>query len=154
MDVLVSNPDSPPIYTAAFLLGIFLHVGLFRIGEWDLFVPQLLLISTTLYSALIYFYVFYSPLGPDLWVPVVTASKLFSVLIGGIYTSIATYRLLFHPLRRFPGPFLSGLTSLYPVWLLVRKLHMYEEVQQLHEKYGDIVRLGKIGLCHPSCFRR
>lgn len=154
MDVLVSNPDSPLIYTTAFLLGIFLHVGLFRTGEWDLFVPQLLLISTTLYSALIYFYVFYSPLGPDLWVPVVTASKLFSVLIGGIYTSIATYRLLFHPLRRFPGPFLSGLTSLYPVWLLVRKLHMYEEVQQLHEKYGDIVRLGRIGTRHRSYFRR
>ncbi|KAH6988520.1 benzoate 4-monooxygenase cytochrome P450 [Ilyonectria destructans] len=142
MDVLVSNPDSPLIYTTAFLLGIFLHVGLFRVGEWDLFVPQLLLISTTLYSALIYCYVFYSPLGPDLWVPVVTASKLFSILIAGIYTSIATYRLLFHPLRRFPGPFLAGLTSLYPVWLLVRKLHMYSEVQQLHEKYGDIVRLG------------
>lgn len=144
MEVLVSSPDSPFIYTAAFILGIFLHVALFRVGEWDLWVPQLLFISTTLYSALIYCYVFYSPLGPDLWVPIMTASKLFSILIAGIYTSIGAYRLLFHPLRRFPGPFFAGLTSLYPTWLLVRKFHQYSEVQELHQKYGDIVRLGGI----------
>ncbi|KAF7556322.1 hypothetical protein G7Z17_g1549 [Cylindrodendrum hubeiense] len=156
MDVLIFNPDSPLTYTAAFLVGVFLHVTLFRVGEWDLWVPQLLLIFTTIYSLLIYGYIFHLPQGSEsIWAAISITSKLSLMLIGGIYTSIGTYRILLHPLRRFPGPFLSSVSSVYPVWLIFRKLHMYEEVQQLHRTYGDIVRLGpsELSIANTSALR-
>ncbi|KAH7166464.1 cytochrome P450 [Dactylonectria macrodidyma] len=142
MDVLSSlDPDSPTAYAAAFGLGIFLHVALFRFGDWDLWVPRLIFITTTLFGALVYSLVFYLDYD-TIYDASLSVSKLFVALAGGIYTSVAAYRLLFHPLRRFPGPFLSGLTSLYPTYLLVRRFHQFEEVQELHRKYGDIVRIG------------
>ncbi len=60
----------------------------------------------------------------------------------GLYTSITIYRLFFHPLRRFPGPFLCRLSNLYHMWL-IRKSDNHLVMRKLHEKYGPIVRTGE-----------
>ena len=60
----------------------------------------------------------------------------------GLYTSITVYRLFFHPLRRFPGPFWARLSNLYHMWL-IRKSDNHLVMQRLHAKYGPIVRTGE-----------
>ncbi|KAK4041875.1 cytochrome P450 [Parachaetomium inaequale] len=64
---------------------------------------------------------------------------------AGLYTSIALYRLFFHPLRRFPGPFWARLSNLYHA-RIIRKSDNYLVIQKLHEKYGPIVRTGPSNL--------
>jgi hypothetical protein len=51
------------------------------------------------------------------------------------------YRLYFHPLAKYPGPFLAKITSLYSAYHgYIRDIHI--DVQACHEKYGDFVRYG------------
>ena len=55
--------------------------------------------------------------------------------------ALIAYRLIFHPLAKYPGPLLGRLTDLYSVyhaWTGQRHLNLYH----LHQKYGDIVRYG------------
>lgn len=60
--------------------------------------------------------------------------------------SIVTYRLVFHRLRRFPGPFAAKITKGYGVWMS-RNVKYVNEVCKLHDTYGDIVRIGKEMKC-------
>ncbi|KAL7908177.1 cytochrome P450 [Trichoderma velutinum] len=58
----------------------------------------------------------------------------------GLFASIAVYRLFFHRLRRFPGPFAAKLTKFYgPYSARGGKSHI--KFVELFEKYGDIVRI-------------
>lgn len=60
----------------------------------------------------------------------------------GLFTSILVYRIFFHRLRRFPGPFAAKITKLYgPYLALDRKPHLHWS--KLFDKYGDIIRIGK-----------
>lgn len=58
-----------------------------------------------------------------------------------LYTSIAIYRLFFHRLGRFPGPYWARISNFYAVYMF-RKSDTYLVVRELHEKYGPIVRTG------------
>ncbi|KAI0884179.1 cytochrome P450 [Annulohypoxylon maeteangense] len=61
-----------------------------------------------------------------------------SVLV--LYYVIAFgYRLLFHPLRKYPGPFIAKLTEVYGgFFALTKSLHI--ETYKSHLKYGPVVR--------------
>jgi len=52
------------------------------------------------------------------------------------------YRLSpLHPLANYPGPFLGKVTKLWTVYVVARgRAHIY--YSQLHDRYGDIVRVG------------
>ncbi|CAJ2504137.1 Uu.00g115310.m01.CDS01 [Anthostomella pinea] len=51
------------------------------------------------------------------------------------------YRLLLHPLRDYPGPFLAKLTGLHAGFYAVRRrLHL--EIYRNHVQYGPVVRVG------------
>ncbi|KAK5196121.1 hypothetical protein LTR99_008070 [Exophiala xenobiotica] len=55
---------------------------------------------------------------------------------------ISIYRLYFHPIAHFPGPKLAGLTRWYEFYYeLVKKGQMTFHIQELHKKYGPIVRV-------------
>ncbi|KAL1951367.1 hypothetical protein VTO73DRAFT_516 [Trametes versicolor] len=56
--------------------------------------------------------------------------------------SVALYRLSpWHPLARYPGPVALKLTKLSLAWISRGgKRHIY--TQQLHRRYGDVVRVG------------
>ena len=54
---------------------------------------------------------------------------------------LTIYRITFHPLAKFPGPFLAKVTELYPLHRsIVGDRHL--TFWRLHEKYGDFVRYG------------
>lgn len=60
---------------------------------------------------------------------------------GALFSSIVTYRLAFHRLRHFPGPLGAKITKGYGLWM-ARNVKYIDELCNLHEAYGDIVRTG------------
>ncbi|KAL6304641.1 cytochrome P450 [Sparassis latifolia] len=66
----------------------------------------------------------------------------YGVYYGTLLGSIVTYRLSpFHPLSNYSGPLLSKISKLWLVYV-TSKGKQYLYVQQLHQKYGPIVRIG------------
>lgn len=58
----------------------------------------------------------------------------FSLAYG---TCLIVYRLLFHPLARFPGPKLAAATLWYEFYYDVVKRGQFTfKIKELHEKYG------------------
>ncbi|ROT38409.1 isotrichodermin C-15 hydroxylase [Sodiomyces alkalinus F11] len=56
-------------------------------------------------------------------------------------TTLIVYRVFFHPLAKYPGPFLAKITNayqLYHAWKGDRHLEFW----RLHERYGRVVRFG------------
>ncbi|RYP07924.1 hypothetical protein DL764_002195 [Monosporascus ibericus] len=54
---------------------------------------------------------------------------------------LVTYRVFFHPLAKYPGPFLAKITDayhLYHAWKGDRHLEFW----RMHERYGKVVRFG------------
>lgn len=70
---------------------------------------------------------------------------------AGLYTSLVTYRSLFHPLNKFPGPLGSRISNF---WLSahLKDGDAFRKVQKLHEDYGDFVRVGSsdLSITHPK----
>ncbi len=78
------------------------------------------------------------------------AGALDSSYLAGLFASMSIYRVFFHRLSRFPGPFPAKVSKLYNMWR-ARHLNAHNDVMALHEKYGDIVRSGTVS---PSCLCR
>jgi hypothetical protein len=132
--------DSNESFITLFLVGILTHVFIFRKGEWDLWA-----------SAFLRAWVFYEFATPCLlikygnlstWKAFSTTNKSLLAFVVGLTISILTYRAFFHRLSRFPGPFRARLSNFYATKLANKDEHMYLEVQELHRRYGDIVRIG------------
>jgi cytochrome P450 len=51
------------------------------------------------------------------------------------------YQIGFHPLAKYPGPFLAKFTNLYQVYY-AHKGTQHQKLYQLHQQYGTIVRFG------------
>ena len=65
--------------------------------------------------------------------------------------SIGIYRRLFHRCRRFPGPFWASVTKFW-AFTIVSGGEYHRTVRALHEKHGDIVRVGprEIDICNVN----
>lgn len=71
------------------------------------------------------------------------ATLIFLSFLVGLFTSTAIYRLFFHRLRHFPGPWAAKLTRFYAVTLSQTSGFQYHlELDRLHREYGDFVRTG------------
>ena len=66
----------------------------------------------------------------------------FASYFGVLVSSIVLYRISpFHPLAQYPGPLLAKITKWWHAYQVYNgKQHIY--IQQLHKKYGDVVRIG------------
>lgn len=82
-------------------------------------------------------------------VPPHWAVKVVGCHILGIYISILLYRGLFHRLLRFPGPILAKLSNFYVTSLSAKSFQLYKEVEKLHKRYGDYVRIGMYSFILP-----
>lgn len=74
--------------------------------------------------------------------PTVVMTGLFtSSYFTALFTSIGLYRVLFHPLRKFPGPSWAPISNLFHTYA-IRNSDNYFFIQKLHQQYGPIVRTG------------
>ncbi|KAH7880890.1 uncharacterized protein C8R40DRAFT_1075660 [Lentinula edodes] len=61
--------------------------------------------------------------------------SFFSFYIG----TLVLYRLLFHPLRTFPGPVIAALTDWYEGYFnIVKGGAFITELERLHKVYGKL----------------
>jgi cytochrome P450 family 628 len=131
-------PLEHAIYSA--LLGVIAHQLYFRRGEHTWLAPYyaliLLLAPLTLY--LIHRLGFKDEASQSL----VYASTIYTSFLTGLFSSLAIYRLYFHPLRRYPGPPGARLSQLWFVWQMKEKVDSAWFLQRLHQQYGEYVRIG------------
>ncbi|KAK2734555.1 hypothetical protein FQN55_002597 [Onygenales sp. PD_40] len=123
----------------AAVAGITTHLGFFIHGEHHRYghkiVKAYIYLFFSLGAAILYF-THYAVAKTIINTLLISASYL-----AGLYGSISAYRVLFHPLRQFPGPFLCRLSNIYHSSLL-KKSDNYLVMHKLHEKYGPICRTG------------
>lgn len=126
-------------------VGVFAHLGFFIRGEWHLNGRAVLLTHIAL--------------GALAWSLVLRHKttaisgqiQLFLLALGiyllSLFSSIIIYRLCFHPLRHFPGPKLAAASKLWHVFKC-RSGKNFRVLEDLHHKYGQYVRTGKLPKFH------
>ncbi|KAJ7510436.1 cytochrome P450 [Mycena galericulata] len=79
-----------------------------------------------------------------------TIGLTFLTYISTLITSVVLYRVSpFHPLASYPGPILCKVSKLWLAGVaMAGKQHLY--YQHLHQRYGDVVRVGPNELSFSS----
>ncbi|RPA87463.1 cytochrome P450 [Ascobolus immersus RN42] len=77
--------------------------------------------------------------------PHITWSNMLLAFVSYVvvkFVVVAIYRVTFHPLAGYPGPFLAKITNLYEMYYAVFKDGQYTQhcYDVLHPKYGPMVR--------------
>jgi len=132
----LAEGDVGPKVIASVLMGLIFHQSI-RSIEFELFVAHFATASLLALLGCIYTLGFWQAI---LLLVSFNASLLFS---------IATYRLFFHRLHSFPGPFGAKLSRFHATRLTAKNVQYYKELAKMHSQYGDFVRTGKSKL--PSC---
>ncbi|KAA8913662.1 cytochrome P450 [Sphaerosporella brunnea] len=73
-------------------------------------------------------------------VHLMTALRNAAILAAVYLFTLAFYRLYFHPLAKYPGPFLAKITDWNTAYHALRG-DRFLELYKAHEKYGPIVRV-------------
>ena len=119
--------------------GLVAHHGAFIRGEWHLAAPRVV-ISHFVLAFLLWFIIAIR------CESIVVASQIYLLLLasylGGLFSSIAIYRLFFHKLSSFPGPRWAALTKLWHVYKC-QSLQNYQVLHDAYLQYGEFVRTGK-----------
>lgn len=82
------------------------------------------------------------------------------IIVSGLILNIACliiYRLIFHPLRHIPGPFLARLTYGYQMYYDVYLGGlMPRNLAKLSQKYGPVVRIApdRVHVNDPEFYKR
>lgn len=132
---------------AAVGLGVLLHLGIFRTSFP---VENYLYTFLALYVTVILATVSVSLIITDLsqGQVLMRVACMISAFNSGLLVSISVYRLFFHRLRHFPGPFWSRLSRFYDAFLAGRNVQYHVEIEKLHDQYGDFIRTGVPFACH------
>ena len=120
--------------------GLFCHLLYFIRGEHHLEAPKILLLHIS-FGSVFYFMQLYLSEGCNSSAITATFVTMFAYL-AGLFSSIVVYRVLFHRLRTFPGPFLARVTKLYHA-SQIRRSDNYLFLERLRLQYGDFVRTGE-----------
>jgi hypothetical protein len=136
-------PEHFPLYLFGFGFGTTLHLSYFRHGDWNRYASRILFGFLALHSGIAAVYSRLVEIEYFTKSSYIESTWIVGSLICGIFTSMLVYRAAFHRLNNFPGPYAARLSNFYITAKSVKKFHLYEEVQKLHEKYGDYVRVGK-----------
>lgn len=139
--LVIALQSSPQAATAISLLaGVVSHHLVFRPFEIDGYAWELFFTYFITFLVLIIGHVYLA--GYSVILALARALLIATAYNTGVAASILTYRAFFHPLNRFPGPFLAKMSRFYAMNNAAKKVKAYEDIQNLHKKYGDIVRVG------------
>jgi hypothetical protein len=70
--------------------------------------------------------------------PLGAAIEMALLTFVGYQIALVIYRLIFHPLAKFPGPRLAGATYWYEYYYDVHKDGQYIwRIQEMHDHYGE-----------------
>ncbi|KAF1943290.1 cytochrome P450 [Clathrospora elynae] len=122
---------STAVFVFAPLSAVILHELILRRIEVDHLALPILGLAITAYWGLLYYSSFIAALlvTSSFWVP--------------LWLYIGAYRVFFHPLKDYPGPFgakLSRWWTLKQTW--DSSLHYHRVLQRLQSEHGDYVRTG------------
>lgn len=133
-------PSIPTLLSAAAVCGVFAHHAYFIRGEHMINIPPLLVTGCIVYISAIGFFTLVR--GSSVFQAANAVTGVYTVFAAGCLVSTLVYRICFHRLHQFPGPFLAKTSKLYHVWC-IRKLDQYRWLDELHQKYGPVVRTGE-----------
>lgn len=128
----------------AFASGFVAHHCVFKHGEWHLSIRNIVFAHSVLAFAILYLQLSFSDTYKEAF--------LFTCILCGCYlvslfVSISIYRVFFHPLSKFNGPRLASLSKLWHVYH-ARNSTNYLLMDEIHKKYGALVRTGKLFLTY------
>ncbi|KAF2866056.1 cytochrome P450 [Massariosphaeria phaeospora] len=131
------------------LFGILFHISIINI-EFDLYIFHFIATSVIAFLGSVYAFAQQGGIGPD--TALVASTIFFLGFNTALLTSIATYRLVFHRCRVFPGPLPAKITRFYATYLYTRKEEYYRSLAKMHATYGDYVRTGprEISILHKD----
>ena len=121
------------------LIGLFAHQAFFIRGEWHMRIPQIVVGHAVL--AFTSFYLFKHSCD-SLYEAANYCVKSAVIYIFSLFSSIVTYRALFHPTKALAGPKLAGISTFWHMYQ-IRDSKNFTFLQKIHEKYGTFVRTGK-----------
>ena len=144
------SPTQVEIFGLGALVGLIMHHGFFKFGEWHLYSPTIVLGHSLIFTCLLVFSIYFDNSANH---ALNQASTLVSIgYLTALFTSITVYRLAFHRLTRagFPGPLSARVTKLWHVWAC-RFSQNHLVLDKLHRKYWDFVRTGKSQRSYAEC---
>lgn len=147
---LTENMAAGIEHIAILIVGIFSHILYFNHGEHHLHVQ--LYIQGFLSLIFIAIALLYATKQEEQLTQAFSkVGKLSLSYLGGLYSSLLLYRMLFHPLKEFPGP-IGARASAFWLSLHVRHADAFRKVRALHDKYGPFVRVGPsdLSITHPK----
>lgn len=147
IDSLAETTEVPHLFLTLAALGLSSHQFFVRYNDVDRLVGKCF-VPFCFFQAVLWGWLVMRENG------VVPASILLMIgntsFFAPLFFSISVYRVLFHPLNRFPGPPLARLTSWWGVFQIARGANKYQLHHELHKQYGDVVRIGMNALLNGT----
>lgn len=122
-------------------LGVLMHQGVFKHGEWHLQAPSILVCHVVAVASLTAAIITYD--SAHTYQKLLLVTELCAAYSGSLFASIILYRIFFSPLRSFPGPTPAKISKLWHAYKC-RDAKNYLLLDDLHDKYGDFVRTGRL----------
>ena len=124
--------------------GVLSHLCFFIRGEHHVQAPAI--VRTYMVLATTIFFLQLKAYNYEMRDAAIANSLILTAYAGSLFSSMITYRLFFHRLRKFPGPIMARISKLYHFWN-IRHYDQYLFLEKLHQQYGDLVRTGKAAAC-------
>jgi hypothetical protein len=122
-------------------LGVLSHLTYFIHGEHHESAPTLALIC--IFVPVLLFTGQITYMNADASQAALATTVLYMSYFSALWTSMIVYRVFFHKLNKFPGPFLAKVSKLYHTALVIRSMDNYLLLDKWHQKYGPFVRTGE-----------
>ncbi len=132
------------VCATAAVAGVTSHLFVFINGEWGIYAPNVAATYTGLHVLLLPALIWGLNISPSDGVALL--ASLSTGYFGGLFGSVAVYRLFFHRLRSFPGPIgckITGFWSMKNTIISRNKFRWHVKVQNFHKEHGDFVRISE-----------
>lgn len=127
-------------YAISIAAGIASHVFYFNRGEHHMYGVRYIQAFLTLSIASVVY--LHKSQDQALLHATATVAALSGTFLAGLYASLSVYRAFLSPLCKFPGPFGARLSNFWLSTHIGTSSQALFKLQDLHKKYGPIVRIG------------